>query len=347
MFTSGSTGPAKGVTHSFASMSHVFAAAAAALELTEADVLLPASSMSHIGAMLFGFAALSVGGRVAVAHHLGPEEVVPLLRRARPTVLCMLPAALFSLIRGADVTGDDFASLRLVRCGADKVPAELEAEFVALTGILIDEGYGCTEVGLATLNPPSGRILPGSVGQPLPGFELSLRDQAGREVAPGAEGEVWVRSRSRMSGYWEDPAATEQVVRDGWLNSGDVMRSDGDGYLWFCGRKKQIIVHDGSNIFPQEVEDALLLHPDVESAGVIGLHDLLHGENVRAYVVLKPGRRGTEAELIRFARQRVGYKAPEEIEFLDEMPLNPTGKTDRVRLKQMAAGRHLPHGVPA
>ena len=119
------------------------------------------------------------------------------------------------------------------------------------------------------------------------------------------------------------------------------MKADPDGYLHFCGRKKQIIVHDGSNIAPQEVEDALLDHEAVESAGVVGVHDLLHGENVRAYVTIREGAtRPTAQALIEFARVRVGYKAPEEIEFLAEMPLNPTGKVDRVALKRMAAERH-------
>jgi long-chain acyl-CoA synthetase len=113
------------------------------------------------------------------------------------------------------------------------------------------------------------------------------------------------------------------------------------GYLWFCGRQKQIIVHDGSNISPQEVEDALLDHPAVENAGVVGIHNLLHGENVRAYVTLKPGvARPKSAELIQFARARVGYKAPEEIVFLEAMPFNATGKVDRAALKALAAGDH-------
>ena len=115
------------------------------------------------------------------------------------------------------------------------------------------------------------------------------------------------------------------------------MRVDEDGYLWFCGRKKQIIIHDGSNICPQEVEAAVAEHPAIEAVGVVGIHDLVHGENVRAYVTLKDGSvRPTSAELISFARERVGYKAPEEIVILAEMPLNATGKVDRVALKRMA-----------
>jgi len=213
---------------------------------------------------------------------------------------------------------------------------------MALTGHPVSEGYGMTEIGLAALNPPSVVDKLGSVGLPSPGFVFDIRgDQGGRELANGEEGRLWVRTPSRTAGYWNDPAATAEVVRDGWLDTGDVMKADADGYLWFCGRKKQIIVHDGSNICPQEVEEALLEHPAVESAGIIGMHDLLHGENVRAYVEIKPGvARPIAKELIEFARARVGYKTPEEIVFLDVMPLNATGKIDRVALKKLAAGDH-------
>ena len=130
------------------------------------------------------------------------------------------------------------------------------------------------------------------------------------------------------------------MLVDGWFDTGDMMSVDEDGFMWFHGRGKQIIVHDGSNICPQEVEEALLEHDAVDSAGVIGIHNLVHGENVRAYVTLKPGRPRPSAEaLIDFARRKVGYKAPEEIVVLDEMPLNATGKVDRVTLKRAAAER--------
>jgi long-chain acyl-CoA synthetase len=155
---------------------------------------------------------------------------------------------------------------------------------------------------------------------------------------------VWIRTPSRTIGYWEDAGATAEIVRDGWLDSGDLVRADEDGYLWFFGRKKQIIVHDGSNISPYEVEGALAEHPSVELCGVVGIHDTVHGENVRAYVTIKEGAaRPTSADLIVFARERVGYKAPCEVAFLAEMPLNPTGKIDRVGLKRLAEDHVHPH----
>ena len=336
-FTSGSTGPAKGVTHSVASAGYMIASAARAFEMTAADIVLPGSSISHLGGFMFSLAALAAGARAVVARSVFADEILPLLREDRPTVLCMLPSALFAVVRDGAAGREDFASLRLCRAGADKVPAELEREFIELTGHVIDEGYGCSEAGLITLNPPSGTIKIGSVGTACPGFTLRVRDDNGQDVPAGSDGNLWIQTPSLMTGYWNHPDATQAVMRDGWFDTGDVMRMDEDGYLQFRGRKKQIIVHDGSNIAPQEVEEALLDHPAVESAGVVGVHDLLHGENVRAYITIRPGEaRPSTQELLRFARARIGYKAPEEIAVLDEMPLNPTGKVDRLKLKQMA-----------
>lgn len=340
-FTSGSTGKPKGVIHSHNSVAHMFAMVAAAFELTPDDVMLPGSSISHIGGFMFSFAALVTGTRLVVARTYHDDEILPLLRQQRPTVLCMLPAALLHLVRDHGSLRDDFSSLRLCRSGADKVPVELEREFNDLTGLVIDEGYGMTEAGLITLNPPSGTIKIGSVGQAVPGMSLSIRDDDYRELGSGEVGRLWVRSGSVTPGYWNNTEATDGLFRDGWMDTGDLMEADVDGYLRFRGRKKQIIVHDGSNISPQEVEEALLEHAAVDNAAVVGVHDLMHGENVRAYVSLKKNvPRPTALELIRFAHERIGYKAPEEIEFLDEMPFNATGKVDRLSLKRLAEARH-------
>jgi acyl-CoA synthetase (AMP-forming)/AMP-acid ligase II len=183
-------------------------------------------------------------------------ELGPLMRQARPTLMSMLPAALFHLIREHDTVAEDFSSVRFCRCGGDKVPLELDAEFMALTGQPVREGYGMTETGIAANNPRGGADKFGSIGIPNPGFMFSIRDAGGREVAAGEEGRAYIGAPSLFSGYWNDPAATAEVLRDGWIDTGDVMRVDEDGYLWFAGRQKQIIVHDSSNIAPQEVEDA-------------------------------------------------------------------------------------------
>lgn len=344
-FTSGSTGPAKGVTHTHLTLRWMTASASAAFGLTAEDVFLPGSSMSHIGSFLWALCTLSVGGRVVVARSYDAHEILPLLREERPTVMAMIPAALAALVRDHGLAPEDFSSLRICRAGADKVSTELLSEFSALAGFPIDEGYGMTEVGLTTLNPPLGPIKQGSIGPPIFGFSVALRDEEGAQVTePGTVGRIWIRARSRMAGYWGADEATAAVVEGEWLDSGDLAHADEDGYLWFFGRKKQVIIHDGSNISPLEVEAALAEHPAIALSGVVGVHDTVHGENVRAYVTVREGaERPSSADLIVHCRERVGYKAPEEVVFLDEMPLNPTGKIDRVGLKAMAEDHLHPH----
>lgn len=345
-FTSGSTGKPKGVTHTHATFGWVVASAAVGLGLTPADVFLPATSASHVAATSFSLAGLAAGARVAVARSFGGDEVLPLLRAARPTLLCMLPAPLFGLVRDHGAAREDFRSVRRCISGGDKIPAELEREFLALTGFAIEEVYGMTETGTAVMNPhgPGNRL--GSIGRLAPGYAASIRGEDGAEVPCGTAGRLWLRFPGNMVGYWDRPDATAEVLADGWLDTGDLVAADAQDYLWFRGRKKQIIVHDGSNICPQEVEDALLEHPAVAGAGVVGIHDLIHGETVRAYVAFRPGAaQPTAAELLRFARARVGYTAPEEVVVLDEVPTNAVGKVDRVallRLADAALNRHLP-----
>ena len=336
-FTSGSTGRPKGVTHTHSSLRWMIASAVAAFDLSAGDVFLPASSMSHLGSFLWTLSTLSVGGRVVVARTTDAHEILPLLRDHRPTLLAMLPAALAAVIRDHDLRPGDLSSLRLVRSGSDKVSKELLEEFATAAGFPIVEGYGMTEVGLATLNPVSEENRQGSVGRVLGGFTIALRDDEGSPVGADQVGRIFIQAKSRMAGYWAAPEATAAILVDGWVDSGDLARADEDGYLWLFGRRKQVIVHDGATISPFEVEGALLEHPAIALAGVVGVHDDVHGENVRAYVTLRDGaERPVVADLIRFCRERVGYRAPEEIVVLDAMPLNATGKIDRTGLKRMA-----------
>ena len=287
-FTSGSTGKPKGVTHSHATFGWMVASAIAAMEITPSDIFLPATSASHVACSSLSFSGLAAGATVAMARTFGPDELMPLLRRARPTLLCTLPAPLFALVRDHGATPDDFQSLRRCVSGGDKISAELEHEYTALTGHAIEELYGMTETGTATYNPSGSRNRIGSIGLMAPGFTSSVRDEDGAEVPAGTTGRLWMKSPSNMIGYWNRLDATAETIVDGWLDTGDLVTADEQNYLWFCGRKKQIIIHDGSNICPQEVEDSLLEHPAVAAACVIGVHNLIHGENVRAYITLRP-----------------------------------------------------------
>ena len=340
LFTSGSTGAAKGVTHSFSSMGWIIASLVQSCAATSKDIVLLACSMAHIGALMDTFMGLAVGAQVVNPRSFDGRELLRQMREHRPTMVAMLPAMLFGLTRNPDARREDFASLRLCIAGGDKVPAELEREFSSLTGLSINETYAMSENGTSTVQPLGGPYKIGSVGRPVAPYEVSIRDESGNELPVGMAGRFWIKSPCTMIGYWNSPDSTKVVFNDGWLDTGDVMKLDEDGYLWFCGRRKQVIIHDGSNITPQEVEDALLSHPALATAGVVGVPDLVHGENAHAFVTFKEGAvRLDPDELISFARLRVGYKAPKSIFVLDQIPLNPSGKVDRALLKKMAVAR--------
>jgi long-chain acyl-CoA synthetase len=345
-FTSGSTGPAKGVTHTVQTIGWMTENFRTGLEVTREDVLLTTTSHSYLGGTSFAFIAFRAGVPLVMAR--GPEaaEVLGLIRRHRPTVTWMLPSTLYALVNDAGCTREDFASFRYVATAGDKAPGALERRFAEVAGYRLREIFGMTEAIEIAITPPGGPNLEGSAGRPGPAVAWSVRDATGAELGPGEVGELWIRYPGATVGYWNRPESTAEVFVDGWFDTGDLVSVDDGGHLWFRGRRKQIIVHDGSNIAPQEVEAALLEHPAVRRAGVVGVHDVRHGEDVWAYVALTPGAPSpTPAELIAFAAQRVGYKAPDVVVVLDSLPVNAVGKTDRAMLKRMAAETHGAHDV--
>jgi long-chain acyl-CoA synthetase len=201
-----------------------------------------------------------------------------------------------------------------------------------------------TESVIIAWNRPDG-VRNGSIGTAASGVDLRVLDFDGVPVAEGEIGELAVRSPSVFVGYWNDPAATASTLVEGWLMTGDLVRRDRDGYIWFRGRRKEVIIRGGSNVSPQEVEEALYQHPAVMEAGVIGVPDELYGERVVACVSLREGKVASEEELKEFVKDRLAdYKVPEWIAFLSELPKGITGKVQRRALKKPLSGR--PSGLP-
>jgi long-chain acyl-CoA synthetase len=200
----------------------------------------------------------------------------------------------------------------------------------------VREGYGLTETtGLVSSNPP-GRVKLGTVGPPVPGCEVRVVDDDDREVTAGEVGELCCRSPFVMQGYWRDAELTDEAMRGGWFHTGDLGSVDGDGYLTIVDRKKDLIIRGGFNVFPRDVEEALLEHPAVELAGVVGRPDERHGEEVVAFVSLRRGDETTPDDLVAFAKQRIGgYKYPREVRIVADVPLTPVGKVDRKSLRAM------------
>jgi len=226
--------------------------------------------------------------------------------------------------------------MRLCLVGGDTVPVNMQERFRALFGIPVRELFGMTESVPVTCIP-DGAARPGSMGPALGPLDTRVADSEGNALADGQVGELQVQSPANFVGYWADPETTAASFHDGWLRTGDLVRRDAEGFYWFEGRLKQIIVRGGSNISPQEVEEALYHHPGVLEAGVIGMPDPAYGEKVIAFVALREGHTPSEAELRDFVRNRIAeYKIPERIVFLSVLPKGLTGKVQRRDLKDMA-----------
>jgi long-chain acyl-CoA synthetase len=309
MYTGGTTGRAKGVMLSHAA---VCAAGRAAQDsghvpgIVRALVPLP---LSH-----------SFGLLVTAGHALQLSPVVP---------------SMLQLLLAEPLEEYDLSSLRYLACGASPLPRDVIDEVGRrLPHTELREGYGLTETsGLVSSTPP-GRVRHGSVGMPVSGVELRIVDEDDRELPAGEVGEICCRSPFLMQGYWRARALTEEAMRGGWFHTGDLGRVDEDGYLYVVDRKKDLIIRGGFNVFPRDVEEALLEHPSVAEAAVVGRPDEVHGEEVIAFVSLRAGAEATPSDLIAYGKERLGgYKYPREVHLVSSLPLTPVGKVDRKALR--------------
>jgi long-chain acyl-CoA synthetase len=225
--------------------------------------------------------------------------------------------------------------MRLWGSGAAPLPVEIVEPFERKFGGRLLEGYGLTEAApVVAAHRFSGERRLGSVGQPIPGVEVTVRDDDDREMPAGEVGEVYVRGENVMLGYYRMPEETARTIRNGWLRTGDMGRLDAEGFLYIVERKKDLVIRGGFNIYPREVEEVLYAHPAVTEAAVVGTPDPLMGEEVVAFVVLKPGRSATEEELIGFCRERLaGFKCPRRVRLTDALPKSPIGKILRKELR--------------
>ncbi|WP_139417777.1 class I adenylate-forming enzyme family protein [Agromyces laixinhei] len=344
LYTSGSTGKPKGVTHTHRSILATASGRVATQQLTADDISLAATAICHAGAAVgVAFPTLLVGGTVVILAESDPELFLDALQAQRPTRTILLPAQLLDAVVDPRANDVDFGCLREIQCGGDQISPDLYTEFAKVAALELNQIYGLTECEGAVMNPSFGPIERGSIGVPRDGVEVRVVTPAehptGEDVAAGRTGEIWIRGDSVMTGYWEDPEHTAATFVDGWLRTGDLGRRQDDGYLYFQGRIKEIIIKGGSNIAPGEVEDVLDAHPDVELSGVVGTPDARLGALVHAFVELKHGRPAppTEHDLAAFAAERLAaYKVPDRWTFVTELPRNKVGKIDRHALHARA-----------
>jgi long-chain acyl-CoA synthetase len=219
----------------------------------------------------------------------------------------------------------DLSALRRLVSGSAPLPAEIREQWARrLPAVEVVEGYGCTETAALISTTPVGCSRPGSVG----------RASAVAELRISPDGEICARGPMLMTGYWRSPADTERALRDGWFHTGDVGRLDSEGYLYVVDRIKDVIIRDGFNVYPRDVEEVLMAHPDVANCAVIGRLDAEHGEEVVAFVQLVPGAASTEAELREYAKAHLSaVKYPRDIRLVEQVPLTSVGKLDRKALR--------------
>jgi long-chain acyl-CoA synthetase len=230
----------------------------------------------------------------------------------------------------------DLSSMRWWISGSAALAVETWKEFKRKFGFEIIEGWGLTEAGATNCcNPFDGQVKVGSIGKPMHRTEMKVIDTNGDGLPAGQEGELIIRSTALMHGYWNRPEETAEVLRNGWVYSGDVGHMDEDGYFFITDRKKDLIIKAGENIHPREIEEVLFAHPAVSEAAAIGVKDALYGEDVKAFVVLKPGMQANAEEIIEHCRAKLkSFKTPKELQFLDALPKNLVGKVLRKQLRE-------------
>ena len=256
-----------------------------------------------------------------------PALFLQLAQEHRTQITAVVPSML-QLLLAQPLEDYELSELRYVVSGGAPLPRDVADEVLRrLPHVELREGYGLTETAALVSSTPPGESRPGSVGKPAPGVEVRI---AGDDEV----GEICVRSRSVMLGYWQEPELTAETIEDGWLCTGDLGYLDDNGYLYVVDRKKDLIIRGGFNVFPRDVEDALLEHPAVAAAGVVGRPDGVHGEEVVAFIELRPGQELEPAELITWSKEHIGgYKYPREVHVVRSLPLTPVGKVDRKALR--------------
>jgi long-chain acyl-CoA synthetase len=266
-----------------------------------------------------------------------PQAFLSLIGEHRLQLSAVVPSMLQMLL-SHPLEDHDLSSLSYVSSGGAPLAPEIEAEFCRrVPSVSIRQGYGLTETGALISTNPVGAEKPASVGLPVPGCTVQIVDDDGRELPPGQPGEVVCTSPGVMRGYWHSPDATASALRAGRLHTGDIGYLDDDGYLYIVDRKKDLIIRGGFNVYPRDVEDALVQHPAVALAAVVGRPDERHGEEVVAFVSLHPGATVGAEDLIAWAREHIGgYKYPRELKIVDTIPLTPVGKIDRKALRGSA-----------
>jgi long-chain acyl-CoA synthetase len=338
MYTGGTTGRAKGVALSHSNLWRTGRSAWETSHVPGANRVLTPLPLSHAYGMIVTIIGMHVDepGLAVIQRWFNAAQWVTLCERHRCQRTALVPA-MVQMLLAEPLEEAALDSLRYVSSGAAPLALDVLREFERrVPSAEILEGYGCTETSAVISSSPPGARRIGSVGVPIRDCMVRILDDRDQPLTAGEDGEICVRSPGVMSGYWNAPDETAEALRDGWLHTGDVGHLDSDGYLFVVDRKKDLILRGGFNVFPRDVEDVLLAHADVAMAGVVGRPDPRLGEEVVAFVSLRPGATATADDLIAHARSRLSpTKSPREVQLVDSIPLTSVGKLDRKALRAM------------
>jgi len=344
-YTSGTTGLPKGAIVSHGNLEANCWNQFLADQSRPEDINLVSTPIYHMGAVFMAMTYMMLGCTQVILPQFEPGAWLRTLAEQRATVALLIPTMLNSILNHPELDRWDLNSLRLIFYGGGPMPQAVLERAMTRLKCGFTQGYGLTETLEATFLVASDHVLGGtdaqrrrlaSAGREAVGAEVRIVDEAGRDLPPYEVGEVLIRSRSVIQGYWRDPAATAEAIRDGWFYTGDLGYLDEDRYLFIVDRKKDMVVSGGVNIYTKEVEECLYQHPAVLEAAVIGLPDEHWGERVTAVVALKPGQAATKEDLLAHCRERLaGFKKPREIFFMESLPKNPSGKILKRELRKM------------
>jgi long-chain acyl-CoA synthetase len=346
LYTSGTTGHPKGaqLTHenmllnAAVSRDLLLPAGAGGLEQNVSLITLPLFHSTAQTCQMNG--GLYGGFRLVLLPRFDPAVVLETIVRERIGFWIGVPTMYWALLAHV-ATGVNPSpigkSLRLCASGGAPLPVDVLRRFESTFGVRIMEGYGLSETSpVVSFNHLQRPSKPGTVGLPVLGVSVRIVDDDGRPVATGERGEIVVRGPNVMKGYYNRPEATEEVMRGGWFHTGDIGLLDEDGYLSVVDRKKDMILRGGFNVYPRELEEVILTHPAVAIAAVVGVPDERLGEEVKAFIVKKPGASASEGELLEWFRdQFASYKYPRLIEFRDALPVGATGKVLKRALREV------------
>jgi long-chain acyl-CoA synthetase len=272
--------------------------------------------------------AVRAGACLTMIPRFDPAKALEIIQRDRVTLFEGVPTMYHAMLHHPERERYDVSSLRTCVSGGSAMPVEVMRGFERAFGAVVLEGYGLSETSpVASFNHLDREHKPGSIGTPIAGVEMKVVDDNDNELPPGEVGEIVIRGHNVMKGYWKRPDATAEVMRGGWLHTGDMARMDEDGYFFIVDRKKDMIIRGGYNVYPREIEEVLYEHPAVLEAAVLGVGDPKMGEEVAAAIVLRPGAEAGADEIRSFVKERVAaYKYPRRIWFADSLPKGPTGK---------------------